>query len=82
MKKSELPKYANFKFVKELNCKMGSIPAGSELTLDGPQILFNGIMVEPWYIDFFVDLMTSELEKPNYLKQIGAPHTMYKVKDE
>ena len=51
-----------------------TIPVGSELTILGDRIYFNGGQIMPGLYQLFMGLIRSELKKPHYLKEIPVPY--------
>lgn len=51
-----------------------TIPVGSELTILGDRIYFNGGQIMPGLYQLFMGLIQSELRKPHYLKEVPVPY--------
>ena len=66
--------YKRFKFVKPFIDKGEIIPVGSELTVLGDRIYFNGGQIMPGLYRLFMELVQSELDKPHYLREIPVPY--------
>lgn len=66
--------FKRFKFVKPFVDNGETIPYGSELTIMGTRIYFNGGQIMPGVYDLFYELIMKELEKPHYLKEIKIPY--------
>lgn len=63
-----------YKIVKELKVKEGTLHAGSEITLVGNRLFYNGGMVEPVFYNLLMDLIEYENVKGHkYLKEIPIP---------
>lgn len=71
---------ANFKFVKDFNCEFGTIPRDSEIMVLRGTIYIGGergtYQIDPVYYPLFHSLINSEMEKPNYLREVPMPHGM------
>lgn len=66
--------YRRFKFVKNLTVEEGTFLAGSEITVMGNRIYYNGGMIQPTYYDLFYDLIEYETNEGfNYLREIPIP---------
>ena len=66
--------YRRFKFVKNLTVEEGTFLAGSEITVMGNRIYYNGGMIQPTYYDIFYDLIEYETNEGfNYLREIPIP---------
>ena len=66
--------YRRFRFVKNLTVEEGTFLAGSEITIMGNRIYYNGGMIQPAYYDLFYDLIEYETNEGfNYLREIPIP---------
>ena len=63
--------YKRFRFVKPFDCPLGHIDEGRELSVYDAQIMFDGGLIQPQYYGFFKKLITDEMEKPNYLREVA-----------
>lgn len=66
--------FKRFIFVKSFTDHGETIPCGSELTIMGDRIYFNGGQIMPGVYDLFYNLIMTEIEKPHYLKEKRIPY--------
>lgn len=66
--------YKRFKFIMPFTDRGETIPVGSELTILGDRIYFNGGQIMPGLYQLFMGLIQSELRKPHYLKEVPVPY--------
>lgn len=63
-----------FKFVRPFTNKGETIPVGSELTVIGDRVYFEGGQIMPGLHDLFMNLIMNEIKKPHYLREVPIPY--------
>lgn len=69
-----MQQYRRFKFVKPFVDHGEVVPAGSELTLMGDRVFFNGGQIMPGLHSLFYNLIMQEIKKPYYLREVPIPY--------
>ena len=69
-----MEQYRRFKFVKPFIDHGEIVPAGSELTLMGNRVFFNGGQIMPGLHDLFYNLVMAEIKRPYYLREVPIPY--------
>lgn len=69
-----MQQYRRFKFVKPFVDHGEVVPAGSELTLMGDRVFFNGGQIMPGLHDLFYNLIMVEMKRPYYLREVPIPY--------
>lgn len=69
-----MQQYRRFKFVKPFVDNGEVVPAGSELTLMGDRVFFNGGQIMPGLHDLFYNLIIQEIKRPYYLREVPIPY--------
>ena len=69
-----MQQYRRFKFVKPFMDHGETVPAGSELTLMGDRVFFNGGQIMPGLHNLFYNLIMQEIKRPYYLREVPIPY--------
>lgn len=69
-----MQQYRRFKFVKPFVDHGEVVPAGSELTLMGDRVFFNGGQIMPGLHNLFYNLIMQEIKNPYYLREVPIPY--------
>lgn len=69
-----MQQYRRFKFVKPFVDHGEVVSAGSELTLMGDRVFFNGGQIMPGLHNLFYNLIMQEIKRPCYLREVPIPY--------
>ena len=64
--------YRKFRFKKEFSCPDGTIHEGSEITIIGDRLYFDGGLVNPAYYSILIDIINTPEIAKEYLKEYFA----------